>query len=77
MKLSPAITLTILSTLLLGFYLLVWLMSPTAPVGTDSRDIFISAIGLAGLALAVMAIRELRAQKKIATRLKKENEGFV
>ena len=77
MRLSPAIVLTILSTLLLGFYALVWLAWPRPPIGTDALSLFVTAIGLAGLVLAVMAIRELRLQKKIATQLKNENEGFV
>lgn len=77
MKLAPAIVLTILSTLLLGFYAVVWLAWPRPPIGSDALGIFISAIGLAGLVLAVMAVRELRLQKKIATQLKNENESFV
>ena len=78
MKLFPAIVLTILSTLLLGFYALIWQTWSNPPIaGTDSLSNFVNAIGLAGLVLAVMAIRELRAQKKIAMQLKNENEGFV
>ncbi|WP_165782460.1 hypothetical protein [Solilutibacter silvestris] len=52
-------------------------MAPTAPIGSDALHVFITAIGIAGLALAIMAIRELHLQKKIAMQLKKENEGFV
>ena len=79
MKFVASTVLIVLSTLLLGFYALIWLAVPASAslAGTDSRVVFIHAIGLAGLALAVMALHELRRQRNEAARLKKEAEDFV
>lgn len=79
MKLVASTLLIVVSTLLLGFYALVWLLSPTPPnpLGGDSREIFVTAIGVAGLLLGIMALVELRRQRKEVARLKQENEGFV
>ncbi|MFT4178295.1 MAG: hypothetical protein QM612_02360 [Thermomonas sp.] len=78
MKLVASTTLTVLSSLLLGFYALVWLFSWTPLTGSiDSRIVLIHAIGIAGTLLAVMALRELRRERAEAARLKAENEDFV
>ncbi|MFT4257462.1 MAG: hypothetical protein QM599_10955 [Pseudoxanthomonas sp.] len=79
MKLIASTVLIVLSSLLLGGYALIWLAAPSTAVliGTDSRIVFIHAIGGAGLLLAVMAFRELRRERNEAARLKQENESIV
>jgi len=83
MKYAASTTLTVTSTLLIGFWLLAWLLEADMAVvasgrhGIDSRDLLVNAMGLAGLALAVMAFREARLQQEAAERLERENKGFV
>ncbi|WJI17112.1 hypothetical protein MWN52_07615 [Pseudoxanthomonas winnipegensis] len=78
MKHVASTALTVLSTLLLGFYALILLTAPTKAFdGPDSRLVLVHAMGLAGLALAVMAVRELRRQRHEALRLRQDSEGFV
>ncbi|MFT3762714.1 MAG: hypothetical protein QM761_08940 [Pseudoxanthomonas sp.] len=79
MKLVASTALIVLSTLLLGFYVLIWLAAPSTAslIGAGSRVVFIHAIGVAGLLLAVMARRELCRERNEAARLKQENESIV
>ncbi|TAA11139.1 hypothetical protein EA658_15820 [Pseudoxanthomonas winnipegensis] len=78
MKHVASTALIVLSTLLLGFYALILLLAPAKAFdGSDSRVVLVHAIGLAGLALAVMAVRELRRQRHEALRLRQDSEGFV
>lgn len=77
MKHVASTVLIVVSTLLLGFYALVWLLGIAVPTSSDSRAIFVNAIGTAGLAFAALAFRELRRQRAEALRLQTENEEFV
>ncbi|MFT4197541.1 MAG: hypothetical protein QM601_06465 [Pseudoxanthomonas sp.] len=79
MKHVASTVLIVLSTLLLGFYALIWSLAPQAKAltGHDNRTVLVHAIGAAGLAFAVLAFRELRDQRMQASRLKAENEEFV
>ena len=82
MKYTAGTALTVASTLLIGFWLLAWLLEADMAIvvsrhGNDSRDLLVNGIGLAGLLLAAMAFREVRLQKQAAEQLERENKSFV
>lgn len=57
MKALPLLLLTVLSTMLLTFFLLSLLWG--APNPADSRGLLLIAIGVAGVCFAAMSIKEL------------------
>ena len=65
MKVMASSVLLVAATVLLTFFGLAFSISP--PTSTDSRDVLIMAIGAAGVAFAILAVRELR---KINAKLK-------
>jgi hypothetical protein len=69
--------LVVLSTMLLGFYALVRLVSSAAPIHANPAGLFVNAVVIAGSAVAVMAFGELSLQRKAAGQLKQDNEGFL
>lgn len=78
MKHFAGTALVVLSTMLLGFYALVWLTSPVPPLmRAGAVGVLLNAVGICGLVFAVMAFRELRLQAMAAKRIKQENEGFI
>jgi|LNAP01.1.fsa_nt_gb hypothetical protein len=79
MKLTALPVLIVLSTLLLGLYALIWLISPYFHHGNHggSNPLLTHSIGVAGLALAAMAVRGLHRQRDEVAQLKADSEGFV
>ena len=87
MKYAASIALTVASTSLIGFWALALLvrtnMAAIAHGGTggghpdSSAVLLVNAVGLAGLAFAIMAFREVRRLKKASEQLEQENKGFV